>query len=1316
VTITLPVNTAILNGTGNDPDGTIAAYQWTKIAGPVTGTITNATSAIASANALVQGVYQFELTVTDNNGASAKDTVQVTVNPVAPPSNQAPSVNAGNDVTITLPVNTAALNGSASDPDGTIASYQWVKITGPAAGNIANATSPNATANALIQGIYQFELTVFDNNGATAKDTMQVTVNAAPNQAPTANAGNDVTITLPVNTAALNGTGNDPDGTIAAYQWAKISGPVAGTIAAATSASATANALVQGIYQFELTVTDNSGATAKDTMQVTVNAAPNQAPTANAGNDITITLPVNTAALNGTGNDPDGTIAAYQWTKISGPVAGTIASATSASATANALVQGIYQFELTVTDNSGATAKDTVQVTVNAAIPPNQVPTVYAGNNITITLPVSTASLSGTATDPDGIIAAYQWTKVLGPAAGTIASPTSANTTVNALVQGIYWFELKVTDNNGAIAKDTMQVTVNPAPNQAPSANAGNDITITLPVNTAALNGAGNDPDGTIAAYQWTKISGPAAGTIANATSASATANALVQGIYQFELMVTDNSGATAKDTMQVTVNAAIPPPNQAPTANAGNDVTITLPVNTAALNGTGNDPDGTIAAYQWTKISGPVAGTIANATLASATANALVQGTYQFELKVTDNNGAIAKDTMQVTVNAAIPPPNQAPTANAGNDVTITLPVNTAALNGTGNDPDGTIAAYQWTKISGPVAGTITNATSASATANALVQGIYQFELKVTDNNGAIAKDTMQVTVNAAIPLPNQAPTANAGNDVTITLPVNTAILNGTGNDPDGTIAAYQWTKISGPAAGTIANTALASTTANALVQGIYKFELKVTDNNGATAKDTMQVTVNPAPNQAPAANAGTDKVITLPVNTTTLTGTGYDGDGTITGYQWIKITGPTAGTIANATSANATANALVQGVYQFELTVTDNNGATGKDTMKVTVNPAPNQAPVANAGLDQNMQLPTNATTLNGTGNDPDGTITAYLWTKIAGPSAGTIANPATASTGISGLVQGVYKFELKVTDNSGASDRDTVQVTVNSATPLPNQAPLVNAGLDQNLTLPTNTTTLNGSGSDPDGTITAYLWTKIAGPVAGTITNASAASTGVAGLTQGIYKFVLKVTDNSGAIARDTMQVTVNAAPNQRPVADAGNDIQIYLPVDSTSLSGTGSDADGVIVGYQWNIVSGPAQYLLANGANAQANLGGLQPGIYQAELTVTDNYGATGKDTVTISVGSMRVQPNEGVRIYPNPVQDMLNVEINTSKIDRKIVLAIVDIKGAVIMKKEMTVTQNVQLEQFNMSRYSKGNYFLKVMSDGAKTVSLKILKM
>ncbi|MEO6546442.1 MAG: hypothetical protein ABIN94_00520, partial [Ferruginibacter sp.] len=249
-------------------------------------------------------------------------------------------------------------------------------------------------------------------------------------------------------------------------------------------------------------------------------------------------------------------------------------------------------------------------------------------------------------------------------------------------------------------------------------------------------------------------------------------------------------------------------------------------------------------------------------------------------------------------------------------------------------------------------------------------------------------------------------------------------------------------------------------------------------------------------APNQAPSANAGTDKTIVLPVNTTNLNGIGTDSDGTISSYAWLKISGPASGTITTANTATTSVTGLVQGVYQFLLTVTDNNGATGKDTVQVTVTAAAvNKSPSANAGIDKTIVLPVNTTNLNGVGTDSDGTISSYAWSKISGPAGSTITTANTATTTASGLVQGVYQFLLTVTDNNGATGKDTVQVTVTAAAV--NKAPSANAGVDKAIVLPTTTTSLAGTGTDLDGTISSYAWLKISGPVSGTITTANAAT---------------------------------------------------------------------------------------------------------------------------------------------------------------------------------------------------------------------------
>jgi len=108
------------------------------------------------------------------------------------------------------------------------------------------------------------------------------------------------------------------------------------------------------------------------------------------------------------------------------------------------------------------------------------------------------------------------------------------------------------------------------------------------------------------------------------------------------------------------------------------------------------------------------------------------------------------------------------------------------------------------------------------------------------------------------------------------------------------------------------------------------------------------------PPPNQAPTANAGIDQSVDegTAVN---LAGTGTDSDGTIASYSWQQDSG-TAVTISNSDMADASFTAPLIAAAEdlvFRLTVTDNDGATGSDTITVTVNDVP--PPVTNLIWDQ-------------------------------------------------------------------------------------------------------------------------------------------------------------------------------------------------------------------------------------------------------------------------------------------------------------------------------------------------------------------------
>ena len=219
----------------------------------------------------------------------------------------------------------------------------------------------------------------------------------------------------------------------------------------------------------------------------------------------------------------------------------------------------------------------------------------------------------------------------------------------------------------------------------------------------------------------------------------------------------------------------------------------------------------------------------------------------------------------------------NKPPIAIAGPDQVITLPTDSISLDGSAsNDPDGKISEWLWKKISGPASFNIVNTTTAKTIVRNLDTGVYDFELKVTDDKNLSATDTVQITVNKQGQPANRPPVANAGADRTVTLPTNTVNLDGSAStDPDNNITSYLWTKISGPSTFNISNANAVQTQVTNLVQGIYQFELKVTDAGGLFDNDTVQLIVNTLPTTLPAcdnSNRPTVNAQLIPIGTLSL------------------------------------------------------------------------------------------------------------------------------------------------------------------------------------------------------------------------------------------------------------------------------------------------------------------------------------------------------------------------------------------------------------------------------------------------------------
>src|SRR6187551_253080 len=80
------------------------------------------------------------------------------------------------------------------------------------------------------------------------------------------------------------------------------------------------------------------------------------------------------------------------------------------------------------------------------------------------------------------------------------------------------------------------------------------------------------------------------------------------------------------------------------------------------------------------------------------------------------------------------------------------------------------------------------------------------------------------------------------------------------------------------------------------------------------------------------------------------------------------------------------------------------------------------------------------------------------------------------------------------------------------------------------------------------------------------------------------------------------------------NRQPIANAGSDQVITLPIDSVLLDGrSSSDADGKISSWRWTKIFGPASFAIIRPFDSVTQVKAFVPGIYQFELSVTDNGG-------------------------------------------------------------------------------------------------------
>ena len=884
-----------------------------------------------------------------------------------------------------------------------------------------------------------------------------------------------------------------------------------------------------GAYQFVMSVTDSCGASDVDTINVTVEV----------GASVAITCPASVINVNLC--DADSVCQMITVSPMSATVTSSLGTYAGGKLCFFADTSGLYTATLIADESCGS---DTCEVSFNVVIgtaaqiscPAPENFFICDSDSICIPIGVNGSGVSVTVSP----IGSYQ----------------SGNICFVADTSGHYEITVIAVTACGA---DTCVVTSDVVINSNPIATTppASIDTFLCANQSVCYQFTASDADG--GPLTWSKLSG--IGTVS--TSGEFCFNSSGAGAYAVSAVVTDSCGAS--DTVSMTFNVSL---NTAPSLTLANDTTIFLCVSqSVCVPYLVSDINNNISAIELTAGNGVVDTTNSNICFYP-----LVDSTYQFIAKVTDDCGATDYDTVNVTVEF-----NVAPSVNAGADVNLSLcGPEEFCQTITSSDADGNLSLVEMTEGVGTFSGGQLCFTPDS-------NYCYEFIFRAVDDCGLEDFDTLIVCVDL-----NNAPIANAGADQTEFQCTPTQIcLPASCSDVDGNLATCALVS----SVGTYNGSDICFTPDTS---GIYTFIIEATDACGLTDQDT--VLVNVTLNSAPVCNIPSDTVISQCVLTPVclpVSGSDVDGNlnfcqiisgpGTLSGGNWCYT--PTASQVVNVTvECIDSCNVSCQSSFTVEFKI--------------------NQAPTVTLETPAPFSFCEASQICVGYSVDDPNAPQALTITNLSG--FGTLD---TANNNVCFIPDssGTYIIIVQATDDCGASAVDTtiVNVTLNSA-------PIVTLEADKTVNLcQSEQVCVNASVTDIDNNLVGVNLTGSGVYDGSTICFTPA--------TSGNYQFILEGTDDCGVVAVDT--ININVVINNAPLVqfDTVNDTLLCTPIQ-LCLGYAVSDPDG-LTGVTESMTSG---FGTIDTANNQICFTPTTAGLYEFIVEVSDTCGAVSADTVSMQV--------------------------------------------------------------------------------------------
>ncbi len=289
------------------------------------------------------------------------------------------------------------------------------------------------------------------------------------------------------------------------------------------------------------------------------------------------------------------------------------------------------------------------------------------------------------------------------------------------------------------------------------------------------------------------------------------------------------------------------------------------------------------------------------------------------------------------------------------------------------------------------------------------------------------------------------------------------------------------------------------------------------------------------------------------------------------------------------------------------------NNTGGDGGNQSDPGPDAPTNQPPEASFEFTPRAPAAGQDMTLRDTSFDPDGSVVAWDW--ILGDGSTSRNKDVTHRYNAAGT----YEVRLRVTDDDGATDSQTVQFVVSGGDGPVNQAPV--SVFDYEPTAPTTKDVIRfrDLSVDPDGQVTTYSWDL------GGLATATSRDPTFRFRHAGIYTVSLTVTDDRGASHVSTTDIEVTAATeraqNTPPLADFSWSPRSPTTSDRIQFQDASQDDHGIVAWF-WDFGDG------SQSSSPSPVHRYIQPGSYTVHMTVDDAEGLSDVMEQTLIVESPR----------------------------------------------------------------------------------------